>query len=178
MKISEREMTLGVVTLAALLLGGTWYVIGNRMDVWKARKSEIETLRKRMSLHSNAIKMQGQWLGDLNELQKELRFFEADQKSVSPELMKTIKDLSDKHRLDITRSRPESNEKQIGDLFELGINCTWEGSLKALIDFLGDLQQQSVRYDVRTLNITPVGNKTGLLKGNMVINCAYTRQET
>ena len=45
-----------------------------------------------------------------------------------------------------------------------------------MVGFLTDLQQQGVRYDVRQLNVTPVGKNTGNLKGNMVIHCAYTRK--
>ena len=175
MKMSQREMMLGVVTLAAILAGTTWYMVDSKLAVWKSKQTEIEKLRQQISLHQNAIKMQESWLDDLNALQQDLRVFDAGQRSVAPDLMKTIKDVSDKHDLDITRSQPYA-EKPTGNLFELGINCTWEGKLDALVGFLAELQQQGVRYDVRTLNITPVGNNTGRLKGNIVINCAYTRQ--
>jgi len=175
MKITEREMILGVATLACVLFGTTWYVADKKMDTWQSRKTQIEKLRQQISLHQNAIKMQDNWMGELETLQQDLRVFNDDQRSVSPQLMKTIKGLSDKHALEIKRSQPYS-EKPTGNLFELGINCTWEGSLDALVGFLADLQQQGVRYDVRTLNIQPVGKNSGKLEGNMVINCAYTRQ--
>ena len=97
------------------------------------------------------------------------------QRNASPELMKTIKAISANHDLDITRSQPHA-EKPTGDLFELGINCTWQGTLDAMVGFLAELQQQGVNYDVRQLNVTPVGKNTGKLKGNMVIHCAYTRK--
>ena len=91
--------------------------------------------------------------------------------------MKTIKTISDKYGLDITRNQPYA-EKPTGDLFELGINCTWQGTLDAIVGFLAELQQQGVSYDVRQLNVTPLGRNTGRLKGNMVIHCAYTRGTT
>jgi len=175
MKITQREMMLGVATLACVLFGTTWYVADKKMEQWKSKKTQIEKLRQQISLHQNAIKMQDNWMDELQLLQQDLRVFSDDQRSVSPELMKTIKGISDKHALEITRSQPFS-EKPTGNLFELGINCTWQGTLNALVGFLADLQQQGVRYDVRTLNIQPVGKNSGELKGNMVINCAYTRQ--
>ncbi|VGO23316.1 GspMb/PilO family protein [Pontiella sulfatireligans] len=175
MKITQREMILGVATLACVLAGATWYIIDSKIDAWHTKKNEIAKLNQQISLHQNAIKMQEDWLDDLNALQKELRAFDSKQKSVSPALMKTIKSISSKHGLVINRSQPY-NEKPTGDLFELGINCTWEGTLESMVNFLADLQQQGVRYDVRTLNVTPVGKSTGKLKGNMVINCAYTRK--
>jgi len=175
MKITQREMILGVVTLACVLFGTTLYVADKKMEKFKAKKTQIEKLRQQISLHQHAIKMQDNWMGELDVLQQDLRVFDDDQRSVSPELMKTIKGIYDKHALEIKRSQPYS-EKPTGNLFELGINCTWEGTLDALVGFLADLQQQGVRYDVRSLNIQPVGKNSGKLKGNMVINCAYTRQ--
>lgn len=175
MKISQREMILGVATITALLGGLTWLIINGKMDAHKAKATEIQNIRQQIRLDERRIKMQDEWISELNELQKDLRVFDINQKSVSPELMKTIKTISTKHGLDITRSQPYS-EKPTDDLFELGINCTWEGKLEAMVGFLTALQQQGVRYDVRTLNVTPVGKNTGRLKGNMVINCAYTKK--
>ena len=175
MKITQREMMLGAVTLACVLIGSTWYVVDKKAGAWKAKKTQIENLRQQISLHQNAIKMQDNWMGELEYLQQDLRVFDDDQRSVSPQLMKTLKEISSKHELEITRSQPYG-EKPTGNLFELGINCTWQGTLEALVGFLADLQQQGVRYDVRTLNIQPAGKNSGKLKGNMVINCAYTRQ--
>lgn len=175
MKITQREMMLGVVTLACVLVGTTWYAVDRKTEKWKSKKTQIENLRQQISLHQNAIKMQDNWMGELEVLQQDLRVFDDDQRSVSPQLMKTIKEISSNHGLEITRSQPYG-EKPTGNLLELGINCTWQASLDALVGFLTELQQQGVRYDVRTLNIQPVGKNSGKLKGNMVINCAYTRQ--
>jgi hypothetical protein len=175
MKITQREMILGVITLAAVLGGTTWYIVDSKVDTWKAKAGTIEKAEQQIRHYQAAIKMQENWIDELNTLQDGLQEFDAGQRSVSPELMKIIKQISSKHKLDITRSQPYA-EKPTGDLFELGINCTWQGSLDAMVGFLADLQQQGVSYDVRQLNVTPVGKNTGKLKGNMVIHCAYTRK--
>lgn len=175
MKISQREMYLGVAALACVLIGSTWYGASGKVEAWKAKKTDIANLRLQISRNQAAIKQQDAWLGQLKELEKDLRIFETDQRSVSPELMKTIKSISDKYALNITRNQPHE-EKPTGNLFELAINCTWEGSVEAVVGFLTELQQQGIRYDIRTLNITPAGKTSGDLKGNMVINCAFTRQ--
>ena len=175
MKISEREMILGVATLACVLAGATWYGVSGKTEEWKSKKTEIEQLKIQIARHQAAIRMQNNWRSELAELEKDLRVFDPDQRSVSTELMKTIGDIAEKHGLAITKTNP-FNEKPTGDLFELGINFTWEGKLDALVGFLAELQQQGGRYDMRSLNIVPVGNNTGKLKGNMIINCAYTRR--
>ena len=91
MKITQREMGLGVITLAAVLAGTTWYIVDSKIDVWKAKANEIEKTEQQIHHYQTAIKMQENWLDDLNTLQAELRVFEDNQRSVSPELMKNIK---------------------------------------------------------------------------------------
>ncbi|MEE9369307.1 MAG: GspMb/PilO family protein [Pontiella sp.] len=175
MKISQREMILGVGTLAAVLIGLSIYMVDSKSDAYQAKQTEIENLQAQIRLDERRIRMQEEWIAELNELQKDLRVFDSKQQSVAPELMKTIKGISSKHGFDITRSQPHP-EKPTGDLVELGINCTWVGKLPAIVGFLTELQQQGVRYDVTSLNITPAGKNTGSLKGNIVINCAYTKK--
>lgn len=175
MKITQRELVLSVVTLASVLGGASWYMIDSKVDSWRGMAGAIEKNEQQLRYDQAAIQMQESWQDELNTLQSGLRVFDAAQRSVSPELMKTIKAISIKHELDITRSQPYA-EKPTGDLFEMGINCTWQGTLKAMVGFLAELQQQGVNYDVRQLNVTPVGKNTGKLKGNMVIHCAYRKQ--
>lgn len=175
MKITDRELVLGVATMACVLFGGTWLAVDGKVDEWKTRKTEIKSLREKISRHETAIRMQDEWVGELHELEQDLRIFDVDERSVSPDLMKTINTIADKYELNITKSNPQ-NEKPTGDLFELGINCTWQGNLAALVGFLTELQQQGERYNVRTLNIKPMGRNTGNLQGNMVIDCAFTRR--
>ncbi len=56
MKISQREMILGVATLATLLTGLTWYIVDNKMDEYHAKAAEIEKLKQQIGFHKNAIK--------------------------------------------------------------------------------------------------------------------------
>ncbi|MDZ8117860.1 type 4a pilus biogenesis protein PilO [Pontiella agarivorans] len=175
MKISQREMVLGVATLALIMGGLTYVVIHKKMAVHRTNKTKIENLRQQILLDEARIRMQQNWIEELNELQKDLRVFNTEQKSVSPELMKTVNTIAGKHGLHITRSQPRT-EKPTGDLFELPINCVWDGELEALVDFLTELQQQGVRYDVRSLTAQPAGKNSGKLKGNIVIHCVYTRK--
>lgn len=175
MKISPREMILGVITLTAVLAGATWYIVDGKADEYKAKKTKITQLNQEIRLNKLRIRMQDEWISELDVLQQDLRVFDAKQKSVSPELMKTVNTIAKKHELGISRSQPRG-EKPTDDLFELAINCTWDGKLDALVGFLAELQQQGVRYDVHSLTVNPVGKNTNRLKGNMVINCAYTRK--
>ena len=114
MKISQREMMLGVVTRACVLAGTTWYAVDKKTEAWKSKKTQIESLRQQIRLNQNAIKMQDSWMGELDLLQQDLRIFDDDQRSVAPQLMKTIKAISSEHELEITRSQPYG-EKPTGN---------------------------------------------------------------
>ena len=175
MTISQREMMLGIATLTAVLAGITWYIVDGKMDTYKAKKTEIESLHQQIRLDQRRIKMQDEWIVELNELQKDLRVFDTKMKNPSPELMTTVNTIAKKHNLDILSSQPRG-EKPTDDLYELSINCRWEGRLEALVGFLAEIQQQGVRYDVGTVTVAPVGKNTNRLKGNMVIHCAYTKK--
>jgi len=175
MKITKREMLLGIGTITVLLGGLTYYIINGKLAEHEANKTKIANLEQQIVLAETRITMQENWIEELNELQQDLRVFDTKQRSVSPELMKTVNTIAAKHSLNITRTQPRT-EKPTGDLFELGINCIWEGELDAVVGFLTEIQQQGVRYDVRSLRVQPVGKNSNKLKGNMVIHCAYTRK--
>ncbi len=177
MKVSDREMILGVATLTVVLFGGTWFLIDGKVDQWKAKKTEIKQLRQQIARHEAAIRMQDEWADELHELESKLIVFDTDKRSVSPDLMKIINSIANQYGLEITKTNPQQ-EKPTGNLFELGINCTWTSELDALVGFLTDLQQQGVRYNVRSLTIKPMGKNTGKLSGNLVVDCAYTRKDT
>lgn len=175
MKISKREMTLGVLTLTAVLIGSTWYIVDNKTSQWKNKAKEITHLKQQLVYYKNAITMQDNWLDELDELESQLPIFDAEKRSVAPILMETVKQIAARHQVLIPKSNPRT-EKPTEDLFELGISCSWEGTLEAITHFLSDLQKQGVRYNIQSLTIKPVGKNSGKLTGNMLINCAYTRQ--
>lgn len=175
MKITQREMNLGIATLAAVLIGATWYMFDGKYDEWRSMQTEIERLKFQIQTNERLIERQGIWQEELKERRSALRVFSTELASVSPELNKSIEDMAHRHGLEITRIQT-FNEKSNKDLHEQGLNCQWKGSLESVVGFLTELQQQGARYDARTVNIQPEGKNTSRLKGNMVIQCAYLRK--
>ena len=114
------------------------------------------------------------WENELIILEKKLKKFEKNEKSVSPQLMQEIKKIASSNGVNITRNQP-FDEKPIGDLFEIGINCTWNSNLESLILFLAELQKNNLRYNIKTINIMP-NTKDSQLKGNMIIECAFMKK--
>lgn len=176
MNISKREVQLGIITLVSILVGGTWYYADSKIAEWKGMQLQIEQTKNKIRLDQGAISMQGTWMEELSGLQSNLRVFDLN-KNVSPDLQEVLRKISKKYDFQITQFRPQ-NEKRLGDLFELGINCSWEAELESLVKFLAELQLQGVNYDVRTLTITPAQTQKDKekLRGTMMIFCAYTRK--
>lgn len=176
MKISHREKWLISIACASLFIALGWYIIDLKLPDYHAQKIEIDRIKNQLIRDQKRISMQPGWMDQLQLLQKELRVFKSNDKSIAPQLMQAIKIISDRHQLEITRNQPYA-EKPTGNLYEMDINCTWQGNLSSITGFLVDLQQQGVRYDIRTLNILPNGKKKGQLKGTMLIQCAYIKGE-
>jgi len=175
MKISNREMILGLATVSILLFGFTYWMAGSKIAEQREIASEKVRLLRQIKLHQKILAEKENWIGALDSLQARLPVY--DRKiPVTVQLPKEIKRIADQHGLDLPLTQPEG-EEQIGSLYELRVRCDWQGSLEAVVHFLYDLHTQGVRFDVRQINIKPIAKKENQLKGSMIINCAYRRAE-
>lgn len=174
MKISKREMFLGLIALTAILFGLTYWLAGSRIDEQRQMKTEKARLLHQIELHKRILSEKDSWYTRLEELQSQLPLYD-EKTAITAELLKHIKRTADDHGLDLTRTQPY-REEQTGTLYELGVSCNWEGSLEALVKFLYDIQKQGIRFDVLQLNAQPDAQRDRILKGSMVIDCAYRKK--
>ena len=175
MKMSKREIIIGMVTLAMVLFGFTYWMAGSKISEQREMASEKTHLRRQIKLHKRILKEKKNWIGRLEALQSALTVYDR-RTSVSVMLSKEIKRMADDHGLDLTRTQP-GDEKKIGSLHELNVYCEWLGDLDAVVHFLYALHSQGIRFDVHQISIKPVAKQEGMLKGSMNINCAYRRAE-
>jgi len=175
MKISNRELILTLATVAVLLFGFTYWMAGSKITEQREMASEKIRLRRQIELHKRILAEKENWIGKLNELQAQLPVY-GRKVSVNVDLPKAIKRIADRHRLNLPLTQPEG-ENQIDSLYELSVRCEWQGSLDSVVHFLYDLHAQGIRFDIRQINIKPVAKQEGMLKGSMMINCAYRRDE-
>jgi Tfp pilus assembly protein PilO len=173
MKISRRETLLGVITLTAILFGLTYWLAGSRIEKQRHMKDDKIRLLRQIELNKRILSEKDQWYSRLEELQNQLPIYD-DNISITAELLKLIKRTADQYGLDLVRTQPY-REEQTGTLYELGVSCNWEGPLDALVHFLYDLQKQGVRFDVLQLNAQPDAQRDRILKGSMIIDCAYRK---
>lgn len=173
MKISKREMIIGIATLFTVLFGLTYGLGGSKIEEQRNLAEDKARLLRQIKLHQRILKEQEKWAGRLEELQAQLPAY--DQRvSVNGEILKSIKRIADRHKLDLTKSRTNP-EQAVGNLFELSVVCDWEGELDALVHFLFEVNEQGLRFDVRELTVRPDAKRAGILGGDIIIDCAYRR---
>lgn len=175
MRMSNREMILGMATLAAILFGFTYWMAGSKIAEQREMSKEKVRLRRQIQLHKRILEEQSTWIDRLDELQAQLPVY-GRKVSVNVELPPRISEVAREHGLEILQIRP-TGEKQIGSLYELSVQCDFQGDLEALVHFLYDLHSQGLRFDIQQIGVKPVAKQEGQLKGSMIINCAYRRTE-
>jgi len=175
MKMSNREIIIGMITLATLLFGFTYWMGGSKIAEQKEMAKEKIRLRRQIKLHKRILEEKENWIGRLDSLQSELPVYDR-RIPISVLLSKEIKGMADEHKLDLTRTQP-GVEKQVGTLYEINVSCEWVGSLEALTHFLYALHAKGVRFDIWQINIKPIAKQEGMLKGSISIGCAYRRAE-
>jgi Tfp pilus assembly protein PilO len=173
MKVSKRETILGLLTLAAVLFSLTYWLAGSRIQKQREMQKEKTRLLHQIQLHKKILAEKDAWYGRLEELQSGLPVYDA-KIPIGTELVKLINRTAEKSGLYLVRTQP-SPEKQTGSLYEISVSCVWEGSLDALVQFLYELQTQGARFDVLQLSAQPDAQRDRILKGSMIINCAYLK---
>lgn len=174
MKTSKRETLLGLIALAAILFGLTYWLAGSRIAEQRRMKDDKARLLHQIELHKRILAEQNGWLSRLEYLRGQLPVYD-DKTAITAELLKLIKRTADEHGLDLVRTQPY-REEQNGSLYELGVSCNWEGKLESLTHFLYDLQKQGIRFDVLQLNAQPDAQRDRILKGSMTVDCAYRKK--
>lgn len=173
MRLSPREAVLALITLAIGLAALTWWGGASRLARWTELGRTRETLEQRRQVAERLVRKRAEVEGRLDELLRALPRYPAD-RDVTADLLKLVETTAADHGLRLTRREPE-RERSAGELYEVAINCNWEGTLEALVRFLYAIQSQGAVLDVRQLNVTSPKGTGSALSGTFSIACAYTR---
>jgi len=172
-KISRREMLIGVITLFCVLFGLTYWMGSSKIAEQREQAEKKTRLQRQIQLHKKILDEQTTWTNRLAELQAELPVYEQGN-SVSGEILTTISSMANKHGLDLNTSHA-GTEKRVGTLYETTVTCSWRGELDELVYFLHEINEQGLRFDIRGISVRPNAKEVGILNGNMTIECAYRR---
>ncbi|MBL7075995.1 MAG: hypothetical protein ISS31_00860 [Kiritimatiellae bacterium] len=172
MKITSRELTLGMITLTVGLFGGTLLLARPRLAEWQRLQKVQARLEDEIDRDGGLVEKREEWEARFDELSEAMPQYGTKMKT-DILWLSTIDSVARKHGLEIRRIEA-GEERQQGDVYELPIECNeWEGSLDSLVHFLFDLQSRGAMLDVRFLHIKPKAGK--VLRGRFSLSCAYTR---
>lgn len=171
MKISPREMILVWITGVVALGGLTFFLVDPQLREWKVLNEKKATLVREVEKQKYLIAQGPKWEAQLKGLKQKLPTHPQG-KDVSTDLQILIEKLAKANGLNLI-SRDAEKETLKGNMYEVAINCKWEGKLAALTRFLFDLQQETVILDISQLSIAP--NEKLVLRGAFTVYCSYSR---
>jgi hypothetical protein len=173
MKLTPREASLGVATLAVVVFGGTAILAKPRVDRWKVVREAQVGVRAEIEQDRKLVDRRPYWDARLKDLSASLPRFPANRK-MDVHWLSVMDQQATKNSLKIG-NRQAGEEKALGDVFELPIECKdWDGTLEAIVRFLYDLQAEGAMFDIRYLWIKP--KEKDILRGHFTLYCAYTRE--
>lgn len=172
MKMAPREMRLAGITLAIVVLAGTYWWLEPSLAEWGAFGAKREAAERRKAEAQHLLASREGVEARMAEFLEGLPTYPAGKKAEST-LMPALEALAG----DLLTRREVGAEKPERDLYETAITCHWEGSLERLVKFLWAQQSQGVASDLRQLSIqTSSGEKNrGKLSGRFTVNYAYRR---
>ena len=142
---------------------------------WKVAQRVYATAQKKLLEENALIAARDEWNARYEKVRELMPIFPRD-KDVDTHWLNIMDSAATRDGLAIAR-RQTSKEAQIGDVYELPIDCKdWEGTLESLVKFLYDLNKEGAMLDVRQLFVRP-SNKPGFLKGTFTLYCAYMRSD-
>ena len=174
MRISAREMVLGWATMALIVAAGSYWFVAPKIQGAKEMSERRETLRRDIELSKRLLDQKPDWERRMELLRLKLKTY-SPEKYVSADNMKLLENLAKESEIALLQRRPEKEKKQ-GDLFGFEVDCTWEGTLEALVRFLYALESQDVSMDLDQLSVSTVSGSKDKLKGNFSVKCAYCRE--
>jgi hypothetical protein len=174
MKFTRRELVMTGATLLVVLGGASVWIGEPLLKKWDDAAVARTRLENDQREAEHIIAQHDEWDGKLKALREKIpQHLENEQ--VTAELLRTIKQLADANRINVSRLQPD-DEKDLGDgIREVAIECTWDADLDGLVHFLYAVQVQGAILDVRQMTIQPAQGLAGRLRGNFTVFNAFSR---
>lgn len=174
MKLSSREVMLALTVVGVGIGALTWRMAEAQLSTWRQIERDRAALNNKLIIAEKQSARRPEAEGKLRGLLLQVPEYPAG-RDVSIEVLQIVRGAAHAAGLSLVNSEAEQ-EIEAGDLHELQVNCTWNGSLEALVKFLFDVQSKGLLLDVRALDIRPPRGTTGL-SGNFSVACAYRRTQ-
>ncbi|NCD33434.1 MAG: hypothetical protein EOL87_08475 [Spartobacteria bacterium] len=173
MKISARELILLGLTITVLLLGGTYWWGEPQVKKMQEDRQLLSMLQQTREHAQHLLSRRKSYEDKLNAFRDVLPKHAMDAR-VTAELLRLLEKTAREQQLVLLKREPEE-EKQLGEIYETAVDCTWEGSLEAIVRFMYTMQSQGAVLDVSYITMVPTPNQVDLLKGRFTVDFAYRR---
>ena len=177
MSISTKDKQLLVIIGLILVFGITLANLRKCLDNISIKQRTLQTAEENIAMQKELIEAKDIWAKRYEDKKPQMPVFKPGVQVDTYWL--NIMDLAaERHGVKI-RNRHSGEETKVSDVFEFPIEVKdWESELEPFVNFMYALQAEGAMLDIRTLNITPISNKPGLLKGSFVLYCAYMRDDS
>jgi len=176
MRASTRELGLLWMTLVVLLSGLSYWWVNPRLKALREREASLGQMEREKQLAEREISRRGEYEERLADFRGQLPKHTPDAR-VTADLLRMIEKTARDCNLVLLKREPE-DERSLGEIYEVSIKCTWEGTLEALVRFLYTIQSQGAILDIRFLTVSPKSGEVEILRGSFTVDCAYSREES
>ncbi len=175
MKVSTRELYLGLMTVTVVLIGFTVVLGRSKLDELKDLQRKQSEYRESIERNKKLLSQKEKWTKKM-EKYKGMMLTVPKDKQMNVFVSEKVEKLASSRGLKILKHEM-GKERREGIVYELPLECRdWEGTTDALVHFLFDLQDKGVMLDIRYLRVKPK-SKT-IRKGRFSLYCAYMRDSS
>lgn len=176
MIISNKEKALLAITIIVMLYAFIGISFRKKFDGYKEQKRIQAEKVQLINSYQNLINQKAYWEDSYQKYSEKMPTF-THNKQVETHWSGILDRIASANKVTII-SRSIGKELRVGDIYEMAIDCKWEGDLKPLVSFLYDIHAEGAMLDIRKLTIRANKNKSVGLSGNLTIFCAYMRDDS
>jgi hypothetical protein len=173
----KEKAVVSVLGLIALYVGAACFWFMSQEREWKKAAREYERAVKTYNDQTELISQRREWMGRYEDEKSKIATFEKGT-DTDTTWQRKMNEIAARHNVFISSSQAGKAVvgEEVEELEELEIEVkTWEGSLESLVKFMYELETTSDgMFDLKSLNFKP-SPKSGYMKGNFVLTCAYMR---
>ncbi len=174
MNLSRHDRTMLALTAAVVLFGLLGAAWKPRMQAIRDRREEVENLEAQLLLQREMIAARDLWADRYDKVRDQI-FSYGPSDQVEEIWYSKMDEIASACGLRITQ-RQIKEETVVAGVHELPIVAgSWEGTLQQLVDFLHALHREGAMLAIRSLNVQPIRERQGYLKGSFLLHCAFLR---
>ncbi|HUJ10430.1 MAG TPA: type II secretion system protein GspM [Verrucomicrobiae bacterium] len=175
MKITNRERSLLVITIAAILLGLNYLLLFPLVHHWTETGNKLIRERREIAGMKSVIAQKKQWQQEYDELKRSLGQRSERFEHVS-DVMSKINQVAGNSGVIISVRRPLPEEDK-GLYRVLPVQCTIEANTESLVRFLFALQTGAGFVSVEQLRVSPRPENPTILRCDVQVRALSGKME-